>query len=299
MAEKYIQYIDGYPRIDRENLVLDWSQLVNQSTEEGVSKTLRDSWLSNLLSELKQPYTAYESDHFIFITSQETKHTSLFLKAIESIRLRILNALGDILENTYKDKFIIILFDDHQDYYQYISYYYPEEGQFAHSSGCFLNDVLPHFTLPMTDLDSIESVVAHELTHAMVSHLPLPLWLNEGLAVNMEIAITGYNPHRLDAQRHLKHQEFWGEVEIQEFWSGASFSRPDDGNALSYQLAQLIIRSLAEQPATFYPMVLNANHADGGEASFNNELGYSLGDVIENILGEGNWVPNPSKWKHQ
>jgi hypothetical protein len=294
---EYINNVDDYPRIDRLKLAQNWDSLEAKSSENTIGKALEDAWVSDLLQTLESTYAAFESDHFIHVTSQNEKHTSLFLKAIENIRLRIINALGDILENSYKEKFIIILFDQVEDYYQYISYYYPKEGQFAHSSGCFLNDAIPHFTLPMTDMSSVESVVAHELTHAMVSHLPIPLWLNEGLAVNMEVAITGYNPHRLNTHRHNKHLSFWGEMEIQEFWSGGSFSRADDGNELSYQLAQLIVRSLAENTEEFYAFVKDANHSDGGEAAFHKAYGYSLSEIIENLLGEGDWTPNPIAWE--
>lgn len=297
--DKYLVEMDSYARIDRAKLADEWSNLISNFTERQIGERLKHSWLRQILQKLDHRYQAVESKNFILITSQDNKHTSLFLKSIENIKLRIINSLSQILENTYQEKFIIILFEDEEDYYQYISYYYPKEGKFAHSSGCFLNDALPHFTLPMTDMSSIESVIAHELTHAMVSHLPIPVWLNEGLAVNMEVAITGYNPHRLNAQRHYKHQNYWGESEIQEFWSGESFSRADEGNELSYQLAQLIVRSLAEDPKTFYPLVINADQTDGGESSFINQLGYSLGDVIENILGEGDWAPNPTKWNLQ
>ena len=31
----------------------------------------------------------------------------------------------------------------------------------------------------------------HEMTHGSVAHLPLPLWLNEGLAVNTERRLAG------------------------------------------------------------------------------------------------------------
>jgi hypothetical protein len=42
-------------------------------------------------------------------------------------------------------------------------------------------------------------------------------------------------------QMHARHQKFWGPVEIQQFWSGKSFRRPDEGNELCYDLARIIV----------------------------------------------------------
>ena len=38
-----------------------------------------------------------------------------------------------------------------------------------------------------------------------------------------------------------KFAHFWNEETIQEFWSGKSWRRPDEGNSLSYELATTFI----------------------------------------------------------
>ena len=49
----------------------------------------------------------------------------------------------------------------------------------------------------------------------------------------------------MDDARFGEHARFWGPVEIQEFWSGEAFARPDEGQSLSYELARFSVRSLA------------------------------------------------------
>jgi hypothetical protein len=77
------------------------------------------------------------------------------------------------------------------------------------------------------------------MTHAFVTHLPIPAWLNEGLAVNMEIAFGRVaDSHKL-IELHARHRKFWTPELIQDYWSGRSWRRADEGNELSYDLGRL------------------------------------------------------------
>ena len=84
------------------------------------------------------------------------------------------------------------------------------------------------------NLAVIEPVIAHEMTHAALAHLKLPKWLDEGIAVNTEHRISTVTVHREHAMELIaKHRDFWNPEKMQEFWTGESFLRTDDGNALS------------------------------------------------------------------
>ena len=139
---------------------------------------------------------------------------------------------------------VLIVFSDQDAYYRYVSHAYPDDGEFAFSSGMFLHAGCPHFvTVHDDETHAVERVIAHEMTHASVAHLSIPLWLNEGLAVNMEDRLMGRLPKLFTpAELRHKHLAFWSRDTIQEFWSGRSFGRPDDGNMLSYDLAQILAR---------------------------------------------------------
>jgi hypothetical protein len=94
-----------------------------------------------------------------------------------------------------------------------------------------------HYATVKDDLRAIEPTIVHEMTHGCLAHLPIPAWLNEGIAVNTERRFAAVQPGLYTPeQMHAKHQAFWGDAEIQEFWSGKSFLRPDEGNMLSYDL---------------------------------------------------------------
>jgi hypothetical protein len=193
-----------------------------------------------------------------------------------------------------------MVFDVQDDYYDYISNYYPDGGEYAMSSGVFLQSGYGHFALWSGDLQIAETVIAHELTHCLVSHLPLPAWLNEGIAVNTEQRIFPYLTHPsmqeyLPQEMEAKNAGFWNERTIQEFWSGRSFLTAGEGNMLSYDLATKITALAAKDFETFRAFALRADGIDGGLAA-QEELGYPLANLVEAVLGPGEWAPIPSLW---
>ena len=167
------------------------------------------------------------------------------------------------------------------------------------SSGIYLNKGYGHFAFPHQDISYAEPITAHEMTHALLAHLPIPAWLNEGMAVTIENMITGSAPLMMDDQMYARHKAFWGEKEIQEFWSGDSFYRPDEGQELSYHLAQFAVNSLSQEYDTFIKFVNSADFNDGGEAAANDTYGESLGNLISQYFGDGNWSPNPEEWNNK
>lgn len=149
----------------------------------------------------------------------------------------------------------------------------------------FLSAGCAHFVTVQSDVRWIEPVIAHEMTHAGVSHLPLPTWLNEGLAVNTERRLAGTLPARhTPLELHAMHREFWGEEEIQEFWSGKSFFRTDDGNMLSYDLARILVEQFAKDWPRFKAFVLAAHERDGGAEAARCYLDVSLGECVSLLL---------------
>ena len=99
----------------------------------------------------------------------------------------------------------------------------------------------------------------------------------------------------MDNKLLARHQLFWGEKEMQEFWSGKSFQRTDEGQELSYNLAQWIVNSLSQDYDLFIQFVNKAFSSDGGEAAAKECYGGSLGNFMNKFLGEGIWEPKPER----
>jgi len=254
------------------------------------------NWVDLLVEHLPHDYTKIETENFILISNDNDRYNKSLSMFLERCRKRLLVIAKGVCADDGFGKYVVIVFSDLDSYYDYISYYGPQEGTYGLTSGMYLNYGYGHFVFQQGDLDMAEPIAAHEMTHALLAHLPIPTWLNEGMAVNMEAMITGAAPQRLNKSLFELHQSFWDSDKIQEFWSGESFSRPDDGQNLSYQLAQILVTNLSKNYDAFILFANKADWADGGENAAEEIYGLSLGDMVTNFLGEGDWRPEASSW---
>ena len=287
--------VDGFPRPD-------WSAIAEiihagpEETWEARWQEWSGRWLEGIAGKLPDRYRVEESDNFLILSAEDDRYVQLLSQFLERALQRILANLDGIASDEGYGKHIVLMFDEQDPYYQYKSYFYPDEGEFILSAGTFLNTGYGHFAFPFMEMFEAEATSAHELTHACLKHLPIPLWLNEGFAVTMEDEICGSNPLRMDNERLAEHTLFWNAETIQEFWNGDSFNRTDQGSELSYELARYCLRALAHEYKVFASFANAASFEDGGEAAAKENFGGSLGGVIHQFFGDGDWSPNPELW---
>jgi hypothetical protein len=206
--------------------------------------------------------------------------------------------LDRIAKEPRSGKLCVLIFEDQEQYYQYVSNYYPDEGEFSLSSGMFLQHGYGHFIFVQDYMSNIEPTIAHELTHCLLQHLRLPAWLNEGIAVKTEYRLCPpvgrplYTPEEM----RQKHLAYWNENTIQEFWSGKSWRRAGESNTLSYDLAVHFVSLGSRDFAAFAAFANAADLTDSGDAAARAHLGYPLAQLAAAVLGEGLWEPDPAKW---
>lgn len=274
----------------------DWSR----ERRDAFCTAAAGQWLLALCSTLPEGYRIHESDDFLLLSALDDRPAHVLLRFCQSARRRIVGNLGDAAVARDDGKHVVLVFDDEQTYYDYIAHYDPEGGEYAMSAGMFVHAGYGHFALYEGDMERMQPVIAHELTHCLLSHLRIPAWLNEGMAVNTE---HGLFPYLADPRNSLyspneikaKHAAFWNADTIQEFWSGKSFLRPDDGNMLSYDLAKRITATAARDEASFLAFLCQADVADAG-LSAERCLGYPMEHLVLVMLGEGDWRPAPERW---
>jgi hypothetical protein len=132
------------------------------------------------------------------------------------------------------------------------------------------------------------TTLAHELTHALTSHLPLPAWVQEGIA---QIVERSRQCVPIDHERALEHKRFWIDRGLQGFWSGDLFYRPE-GADFAYQLAEILTRNLiGDYKGRFVDFLESAHSDDGGERAAQQCFGLSLAKIAEGFLGRD--VVNP------
>jgi hypothetical protein len=259
------------------------------------------AWLLHLRDALGGDYRLSCGEGTLLLSTLDNGLARTTLNYVGKTQQRVVRVLDGIAEVQPWGSDILIVLDDEDDYYLYVSHYYPDEGEFAFSSGMHINHGCTHFVTTKADLRTIEPIIAHEMTHACLAHLPIPAWLNEGLAVNTEQRLSPQGPGLFTPQEmQRKHRAFWGTPEIQEFWSGKSFLRTDDGNMLSYDLARIIVEQQSRDWERFRDFVLAANVADAGAAAAQEVLGIGLGAYIAALLEQepvAAWSPDPQLWR--
>lgn len=253
------------------------------------------AWLMHMREACGPAFRLLETEHALILSPLESGVLRATDTFIASTRRRITTVLRDLAAFPAGGKSVLLVLHDEEAYYRYVSAYYPDSGEFALSSGMFIHSSVPHFVVPLAELSAIEAVIAHEMTHSALSHLTLPRWLDEGLAVNAEQRLTGvprliYTPQEL----HEKHLRYWGAAEMQQFWTGESFFRTDDGNLLSYELARILVSHLSADWDRFARFVLHARREDGGALAAREHMHVELGALVCALLERpfsGDWEP--------
>jgi hypothetical protein len=297
---QHLDYHEGFPFLKWADAESWLSDLESPSSKAAAWEAAERAWLLHFRDALGPQFHLRETKSAMLLSSLDDGVAKATLDYMERTLKRVAGTLDGLAEIPPWGKDILIAFDDVESYYRYVSYYYPDAGEFAFSSGMYVDGGCAHFVTVKADLHAIEPIIAHEMTHGCLAHLPLPLWLNEGLAVNTEHRIAGVPGQPLTAQElHKKHSSFWGPQEIQEFWSGESFKRADDANMLSYDLARLLVAQFAKDWEAFKRFVLEADAVDAGAASAQENLQMDLGAAVCALLEKGpasQWGPEPSTW---
>jgi tetratricopeptide (TPR) repeat protein len=250
-------------------------------------------WLARLKEVLGREYRRFESKHFQLLSGLSRDEARALLDFSEMARKTILDALSGAACDPPSGKYVVLACACLESYYRYISHYYPP-GKYGGSGGIFLGGDCAHFVLTPGDLVRSQRVVAHELTHACLSHLPLPLWLNEGVTTIMEKTIFRETSIVVTHELAECHQKSWTSETVQAFWSGGSFHSPDSWQEMSYDLAEILVRNLlSDHRDRFLDFLCGAHHADAGESAAEEILGVSLSEYAAMFLGEGEWAPRP------
>ncbi len=254
------------------------------------------SWLAKLSTSLSEPLLLRESANFFALSALNERETQVLLEYAERALKRNLATLDAIASDEGLGKHVVMVLPSEDDYYRYVSEYYPQEGEFAFSGGMFIQNGYGHFVFCKGSMDAMEPTLVHELAHALVSHLPLPAWVNEGLAVNTERRWAPrppqYKPHELA----YMHSKFWTPETMQEFWSGKSYLRTDDGNALSYDLAQRMIEFIGRDHELLARFVNQSTSDDGASQAALEVLGIPLAEITQEVIGASFVAPDPSQW---
>jgi hypothetical protein len=297
-----LERIEGVPTFSRNVIDVIDKEFPEDEGDVGFAEELTAatrSWLTCVNAEVfNDALRSGESANFILYGDVSPERGKAILSFTESTLARYREDLSELIHFGPASKMAILAFTHDDDYYRYASAYYPD-GHFGLSSGMFLQRGLGHFVFPNVDeMWHLEPTIAHELFHAVVAHLPIPAWLNEGLATNAEFRYG----NRFEDPRHADtqlphHRRYWNAERLQRFWSGDAFHNADEGQELSYDLARRLVRGLSADWAQMQRFILEANYDDAGERAAHEVFGFSLAVPLEATIGHADVAPRPAMWE--
>lgn len=276
----------------------DWDKLWHQvkaqvlrASWDAIYRRAAREWLRQLRKDLGGNYRCYETRRFLLLCAEGRRVSDVLLDYAEKSQEAIAAQLGKLMEREVYGKQVLLVFSEDDDYYTYISRYYPD-GTHNLSAGVFLpSGGYSHIAMPFTFVFSAKQVITHELVHNSLFHLRVPTWLNEGLAQRIESNVVG-RTFGLDREMARRHREFWNSENIQKFWAGVSFHEPGESGELSYSLGLILVELLVTDYVAFLDFVGGADWRDGGQDAAVRMLDKDLGIAAGGFLGEGEWRPN-------
>jgi hypothetical protein len=268
--------------------------------------------VAKLRDDLGGDYAVLQSRHTILLHELPAETARWLLDYAGRAATTVRQSLGELAWGGAPGKNVALVFSEQDDYYQYLSHYSPDGEQAATGGVCVYAGYI-HIALPWADKQAAANAIVHELTHACVAHLAMPLWLNEGITVTLEKAIglpprtSGQSDRETLATETMdwrppimwdelagRHFSFWNEENIQSFWAGTSFYQPGDANELSYSLAEVLVKLLSERgdPAALHAFLEAARPDDAGQTAAMDIFRVDLGEIAATFLGEGKWRPD-------
>ena len=290
-----LEYVEGFSRVDWDRV----AQLINTTIPEEEQGVAWDGaalqWVGILRDELGGSYRISESDNYILLSEYSDEQVKYLLGVTAKAHSIIFVNLGNLAATGGGARNVLLLFSDLDDYDHYIAYFF-RGTHIPQTGGIYLNTGYRHIALPDHGPTAAAMTIVHELCHNCIHHLPVPGWLNEGVAVTLERKIsreiiTDLRGGIMDADLAQRHHAFWSEENIQEFWAGTTFYMKDEAQALSYSLAEVLVHKLSGDHRLFLDFLASAHYDDAGQTAALDVLGINLGDVVGDFLGPGEWRP--------
>ena len=274
---------------------VDQNKPVDQHKEAW--RALTGSWLNNLADDLGAPYACYTSENFQVLCPFDDKKAKPDRDFLEMARERLLESFGLQTLPEAPGPVVVLVFYDREEYLSYVSSFGEPPELTDNACGVLLEGGYPHIAIYDPDKLRKETTLAKELMRNLLCHLPVPVWLKEGITrlapteMGLGLVLNQMKEIRI-AEEAIR--ECWRQNSIQQFWSGSAFTLPDQRKKRAFQLAEILTRSLLLDPKArnhFGAFVVASHRDDAGEAAAIQHLGAGLGHWAGEFLGPGEWAP--------
>jgi hypothetical protein len=278
-----VQIRFGLPQVDWRLIGQEFHKAIEGKPEacaEELFSDLGSQWLDLLHAALGDHYQRFESSSMVLLSAQS--HGEWLASIGQSAILNVQRMLRPI-EPSWVHPIVVIEFESMERFYDYLGGL-PGDDNGGSPIGVFISWGHPHIVMGSAPKWELANILAHEIAHAFLYRLPLPLWLDEALAMTIEGRTMG----QLSGDRDIIHnmRNFWRESDLDSFWNGCSFHGTHDEIKHSYDLALALFQNIkSSQPENVSAFVSSADRADAGASAACDHLGISLGEIATQLIG--------------
>ncbi len=150
---------EGYPILDWPAVQAWLGGLGSAELQASAWAATERAWLLQMQHALGPTFSLRESENAVLLSSLDAGLANVTLAYMEKTLKRVAKLLDGIAELPPWGKDLLLVFDDNESYLGYVSYYYPEAGEFAFSGGMYVNAGCGHYATVKADLHAIEPII--------------------------------------------------------------------------------------------------------------------------------------------
>ncbi len=242
-------------------------------------------WVERLKQQLGPEFFLLESYDCLLLSCLPPKRAQFLLSNTETILQRMESLLGtNALQRGSYGPHLMLCFADSHGLHEYLVEFEDDSESMA-PAAVFIPGGCGHIAMYGDDLRMLEPTLVHELTHAMLWHLGLPLWLEEGVAQVLPQLVVHSRGIEINRDLVEEQQEVWGQDGLRGFWDGSAFRCPRRSEA-AYNLGEVLVRSmLSRKGVDFQGFLASASWRDCGQGASRECLKYELTDLVRDFLG--------------
>ncbi|MEM1098351.1 MAG: hypothetical protein AAGH92_06130 [Planctomycetota bacterium] len=246
---------EGLPRPDWDAIAERYEQLP-ESQRLAAWSAMERQW-QEALAAAWDGFSLYASGNWLLTTDMSVEIAERLQASLHDATVRVERMLGGVGLGPIGDpeRFvdwpghdIAVVCRDRDTYVDYISDSFPDAYTGGMSGGVCIADGAGHIVAWGQDESSLQATLAHEIAHTRLSLYGIPLWFEEGLVMLLESSVTRQRWWEPTRELVEEHQRYWNADRLDRFFRGdGGFDSVDDGYALAYGLAAMLVQQLLDR----------------------------------------------------
>jgi hypothetical protein len=152
------------------------------------------------------------------------------------------------------------------------------------NGGCWRSHPVGHLAIPVHDWDALDAAFGHELVHAVLTDSGIPVWLQEGIATELETRLGHRTPPLADLYHWTTTLDYWRSHAPDPFWTAEAFHDPA-ASEHAYRIAQVLGYQWTRHPERLlHARTLGAQHWQDVDRALLANIGVDRASLLRAVL---------------